>query len=162
MTAQYHIFTDGGCRGNGKGPDAVGSWAFIVYNQQGKRIGSKGQAKRGTTNNEMEMTAIYQAIKWAVEKGYTIEISTDSAFTKNGIESWMWGWARKGWVKADGSELKNESLWREIYHYTCQYQEKHGKAPTIHKVKGHSGDPRNTEVDALVNVKMDELEYESI
>lgn len=161
-TPQYHIFTDGGCRGNGVAQNPPGAWAMIVYNQQGKRIGSKSDSKRGTTNNEMEMKAICEAIKWANVKSYSIEISTDSAFTKNGIESWMWGWAKKAWRKSDGETVKNLLLWQEIYDATVIYKNKHGEAPTIHKVKGHSGDPRNTEVDALVNVKMDELEYESL
>lgn len=153
-TPTYHVFTDGGCRGN----PGLGGWAFIVYNQAGKRIGSKSKAKELTTNNEMELTAILEAITWATSKGYSLEISTDSAYAKNGIESWMWSWQKKGWVKADGGEVKNLQLWKELFNICLKYSDKFGEIPTIHKVKGHSGNPRNTEVDALVNVVMTELE----
>ncbi len=158
MTPNYHIFTDGGCRGNGKVENPVGSWAMIVYNQSGKRIGSKASATIGTTNNEMELTAIFEAIKWANSKQYSIEISSDSAYCINGCSSWVWGWAKKGWKKADGGQVLNQGLWQNVMLQMELYKGIHGEIPTFHKVKGHSGDPRNNEVDALVNVKMTELE----
>ncbi len=69
---KFVVYTDGGCRGNGKS-DAVGAWAFIVYDYQGKRIGSKSDWQIGCTNNQMEMAAVRQALSWANKHGYQIE-----------------------------------------------------------------------------------------
>lgn len=152
----YTIYTDGGCRGN-PGP---GAWAFIVYNQLATRIGSKSAPSDGvTTNNEMEMLAIQKALEWAVKSpARLIEICTDSQFCKNGIESWMWGWEKNGWTKKSPGEIKNLDIWKEIHRLASTYKDMHGEIPTIIKVKGHSGDVRNNEVDALVNVVMTEEE----
>jgi ribonuclease HI len=152
----YTVYTDGGCRGN-PGP---GAWAFIVYNQTAERIGSKSAPSSGsTTNNEMEMTAILKALEWAIkDPKRSVEICTDSAFCKSGIESWMWGWERSGWTKKSPGEIKNLEIWKEIHKACYEYKNIHGEIPTIIKVKGHSGDLRNNEVDALVNVVMTEEE----
>lgn len=156
----YDVYTDGGCRGNGK-ENAIGGWAFIVYSSEGTRLGSKSGAHYGVTNNIMELRAILEALEWAISKpNRPVTISTDSAYCKNGIETWMFSWQRKGWKKADGEEPLNLQLWQQIHGAVVQYMKIHGEAPTIVKVKGHSGEPRNTEVDALVNVKMTELEME--
>lgn len=159
--SKFVVYTDGGCRGNGKA-DAVCAWAFIVYNFDGTRVGSKSKAFYGGTNNIAEMTAVLESIKWANKSGHEIEIYLDSNFVKQGCESWLWNWAKKGWVKADGSELLNRDLWKEIHTALNEYMDNHREIPTFVKVKGHSGDEQNDAVDNLCNVKMTELEMESM
>lgn len=156
--AKYQIYTDGGCRGN-PGP---GAWAFIVYDYSGNRIGSKSGTDSNTTNNQMELLAILQAIQWANKHKHVITISTDSNYSKQGCESWVWSWKKKGWKKSDGGTPENLDIWNALVANMEVYRDIHGEIPTFIKVRGHSGDLLNNEVDALVNVKMDEEEYKKI
>ncbi|QGH45271.1 hypothetical protein [Bacteriophage Eos] len=159
----FHVYTDGGCRGNTRGADNVGAWAFVVYNSSQDNIGSKSGPKRMTTNNEMEMQAVYEALLWSNKNpGRPMTIYTDSTYTKNGCESWVWGWERKGWVKADGGEIQNLPLWQSIIAELRKYRLNHGEIPTFVKVKGHSGVEGNEAADNLLNVRMTELEMENM
>lgn len=147
---KFDIYTDGGSRGNSSKPDDPAAWAFIVV-KNGEKIGSKSDALFGRTNNQMELKAILEALKWSNKLGVLVTIYTDSQLCIDSITKWMFGWADKGWKKADGSPVKNQDLLREIYELY---------SPTKHKfekVKGHSGDRFNEMVDELVNLKMDEL-----
>lgn len=158
---KYQIYTDGGCRGNGKA-EAVGAWAFIVYDYSGNRVGSKSEANIGWTNNQNELTAILKATEWANKHKHNITISTDSNYCKQGCESWAWSWKQKNWKKSDGGIPENLDIWKTLISNMEAYKDIHGEIPTFVKVKGHSGDPMNNEVDALVNVKMTELEMENM
>lgn len=159
--SKFMVYTDGGCRGNGQA-DAICAWGFIVYKENGERVGSKSQAFRGGANNIAEMTAVLEAVKWANRHSHEIEIYIDSNFVKQSCESWLWNWARKGWQKADGTEVLNKELWKVIHQELTTYLSKHREIPTFVKVKGHSGDSNNDAVDALCNVRMSELEIEEL
>lgn len=157
----FHVYTDGGCRGNTRGSDNVGAWAFVVYNSSKDNIGSKSASKRMTTNNEMEMQAVYEALLWSNKNaGRPMTIYLDSSYTKNGCESWVWGWERKSWKKADGGEIVNLALWQAIIAELKKYRLNHGEIPTFVKVKGHDGIEGNEAADTLLNVRMTELELE--
>lgn len=149
----FHVFTDGACRGN----PGVGSWAFCVFDENDECLGKKTGFNPNTTNNEMEVTAVVELLKWATKTGgRPVTIYTDSTYVKNGMETWVWGWQRKGWKKADGEIPLNLELWKEAYSLLSVYKDFHGEIPTFIKVKGHSGDPRNDRVDALCNVVIEE------
>ncbi|QXN67598.1 ribonuclease H [Klebsiella phage vB_Kpn_3] len=158
----FHVYTDGGCRGNTRGVDNVGAWAMVVYNSSEEQIGTKSAPKRKTTNNEMELTAIVEVLRWSTKKdNRPVIIYTDSAYCKNGMESWMWSWQKKGWKKGDGETPLNLELWQEAFKLTQQYIN-HNTNPTFVKVKGHSGIRGNEAVDNLLNVRMTELEMEDM
>lgn len=156
---KFVVYTDGGARNNGKS-DAVGAWAFIVYDYQGKRIGSKSAWKIGCTNNQMEMSAVYGALVWANKHGYQIEIYIDSNFVKQGCESWLWSWAKKDWRKSDGEVVLNKELWQQIHKELSAYMDKHREIPTFVKVSAHTGIEGNEAADLLCNVRMTEAEME--
>lgn len=159
----FHVYTDGGCRGNTRGSDNIGAWAMVVFNPSMDHIGDKSAAVRCTTNNEQEMFAVYQTLLWANKNaGRPVVIYTDSAYTKNGCESWVWAWERKSWKKADGGEIQNLELWQSIIKELKTYRLTHGEIPTFVKVKGHSGIVGNEMADALLNVRMTELEMENM
>lgn len=75
-------------------------------------------------------------------------IHTDSAYLKNGVEKWMAGWAKNGWVTANGEPVKNRDIWVKIMELTKTLKEEKVKF-TIHKIKGHSGRYGNEEADRL-------------
>lgn len=159
--SKYMVFTDGGCRGNGK-QDAVGAWAFIVYKENGERVGSQSAGTRGVTNNQMEIKAVLKALTWANKHSQEIEIYLDSNYVKQACESWIWAWKKKGWIKSDGGELLNKDLWQQVHAELNKYMEIHKEIPTFIKVKGHSGHEQNDAVDNLCNVRMTEVEMEDI
>lgn len=153
--SNYKIYTDGGARGNGKA-DAVGAWAFVVY-EGWQEKGSKSAYVENTTNNFCELTAVVQAMQWAIRAKLTeVEILTDSAYVCNGFNQWMHGWKKRMWKTSGGGTVKNLELWRTLYHESKSIN------ITMTKVKGHDGLEGNELADTLCNVAMDEWELENV
>ncbi len=65
-------------------------------------------------------------------------------------KNWLNSWAKNGWIKSDGKQVKNMELWIELLELIKCFDDL-----TITKVKGHNGHPLNEEVDQLVNDEMD-------
>ena len=146
--SKYEIYTDGACRSN-QTDNNVGAWAFIVY-LDGIKKGSKSKATFNTTNNVQELTAVLEALRWTNKLGEPVTIYCDSEYAINSITKWMQGWATKGWKKADGKPVANLEIMQQLF------QEYNSSKHTFIKVRGHSGDRKNEEVDNLANVAMDE------
>lgn len=62
------IHFDGGCHGNGT-EDSVGGWAYIDANVDASDYKQAAKVS-GTTNNRMEYTALFHAIRYAIARGY--------------------------------------------------------------------------------------------
>ena len=133
------IYTDGCCKGN---PGAGGWAAVILCGSIKKEISG---FKESTTNNEMELTAVIQAIS-CVKVDADITIYSDSQYVVNGANSWIFSWVKNGFVKADGSELKNRNLWLRYW-----YLRKPHKIKFVW-VKGHSNNQYNNRCDELANL----------
>jgi ribonuclease HI len=132
------IYTDGACKGN-PGP---GGWgALLMLN--GKERELKG-GETLTTNNRMELMAAIMALE-ALKRPCTVDLFTDSQYVRNGINTWMANWKKRGWLTADRKPVKNEDLWRRL----DEARKRHNVV--WHWVKGHADDPLNHRVDALAN-----------
>ncbi len=130
------IFTDGACSGN-PGP---GGWgAILCWNDHEKEL-SGGELD--TTNNRMEMMAVIEALA-ALKSPSEVTLYTDSKYVQNGIEQWIDGWKKKGWVTTTKKPIKNQDLWERIDILTQMHNLK------IVWVKGHSGHEMNERVDKL-------------
>lgn len=132
------IWTDGACKGN----PGLGGWgAYLKFGRHTKEI--CGGALE-TTNNQMELTAVIEALR-ILNRPCELIIHTDSAYVKNGMNEWIAGWKRQGWRTASRKPVKNVELWQEL----DQLSQKH----TIHWrwIKGHAGDPGNEKADELAN-----------
>ena len=150
------IYTDGACRGN-PGP---GSWCGIAQNYHGDRIFQVSSFSEHTTNNKMEMSAVIGCLEELLEarrnqqssEDFTsISLFTDSKYVKDGIESWMPGWKKRGWKKSDGKVPENIDLWQKIDTLLIQLS-----VPLkIHWIKGHSGHPQNEHCDRVCNEILD-------
>lgn len=139
------IYTDGGCRGN----PGIGGWGVLLkYGDKQKTL--KGNAKN-TTNNQMELTAIIQALKSLKSNTISIELYTDSKYALDGINSWIKSWKKNNWKTASKKPVKNQELWQELDTLNQKFD------INWHWVKGHSGNIGNEIVDKLANDAMDEL-----
>jgi len=107
------IYCDGACEPN---PGNAGS-GIVVY-----RAGELAQLWYGLynpmgTNNTAELNALYHALRMAeaeIQRGNSVEVCSDSAYSINCIRSWAPSWEKKGWKKA-GGEIKNLEIIQECY-----------------------------------------------
>lgn len=149
------IHTDGACSGN-PGP---GGWAFHMA-WKNQELTVRG-AKRNTTNNCMELTAVIRAIKHAIDielndNQRNIQIHSDSAYVINSIEQgWLLFWANNDWKTKAGSEIKNKEPWQTLYQLIYQGSKKN--TFQFNKVKGHSGNKYNELVDNLAKKSIQDL-----
>ena len=144
------IYTDGACSGN-PGP---GGWAAVLIYKDIKKEISGG--KKQTTNNEMEMTAVYQALK-LLKKPCEVMLYSDSAYVVNTFDKgWIYNWAKNDWQKKniktkEFEPIKNKELWQEIYSL-CKIHN-----VTFNKVKGHSNVELNNRCDELARGEISKL-----
>ena len=131
------IYTDGACSGN-PGP---GGWAAILlYKDINKEISG---GKPFTTNNEMELTAVVEALSCLKEPCY-VQLFSDSSYVVNAIQKdWLSTWKSKGWINSQKKTLPNLALWKEI-----------DRLINIHNiefnwVKGHADNHWNNRCDEL-------------
>lgn len=139
------IYTDGACSGN-PGP---GGWgAILIYGDVKKEISG---AKKDTTNNVMEITAVLEALK-LLKEACEVEVYSDSAYVVNAFnQNWIENWQKNNWRTANKEPVKNKELWEEL----CALIQKH-KVKFI-KVKGHSDNELNNRCDFLATSAIDEL-----
>lgn len=144
-------YTDGACSGN-PGP---GGWAYVRLRESvsGYKTEVESGGKESTTNNEMELTAVYKALVKAYKEGIKqVTIYCDSTYVVNAItKCWLLNWKENEWKTKEGNEIKNKKIWEKMYKlvYEC------GMYLSLNKVKGHSGDPLNELADrAAVKAKV--------
>lgn len=131
------IYTDGACSGN---PGSGGWAAVLLYKDQRKEISG---AKKETTNNEMEITAVLQGLKM-LKFPCDVEVYSDSAYVVNTFsKGWIYNWEKKNWKTADNTPVKNVELWKEILALTKTHK------VTFNKVKGHADNELNNRCDEL-------------
>lgn len=125
------MYTDGSVRGN-PGP---GGWAYVIYMEDGTEIKNSGMAPSITTNNAMEIEAVYQGLEHAILLGIKeITVFTDSQL--------VIGWLQSGW-KCTKEHIRvirdrvNELVRRN--HMRVFYQ----------KVEGHAGIEGNETADNM-------------
>ena len=139
------VYTDGSCRGN-PGP---GGWGvYIQLNDEEKDLyGGNSE----TTNNQMEMQAALEALKYLKDKNDVIELFTDSNYLRQGITEWIHKWKLNNWRSAAKKPVANRDLWIEI----SDLNEKMNVQ--WNWVKGHAGDPGNERADQLANLGADNV-----
>jgi ribonuclease HI len=134
------IYTDGAARGN---PGKAG-WGVVIIN--GKEVFEIGGRKDHATNNQMELTAPIEALKYLknnISDGVNVEIVSDSKYVILGITEWIFNWQKNNWRNAGKKPVLNRELWEELYELTEEWK------PKWTYVKGHSGDKYNDRVDEI-------------
>ena len=131
------IYTDGACSGN-PGP---GGWGAILEWQGHEKELSGGEAQ--TTNNRMELTAVLTALG-LLKEPCTVELYSDSKYVVDAIDKgWLYGWQKKGWIKADKKPVLNVDLWQQLLPELKRHDVR------LHWVKGHAENEKNNRCDQL-------------
>ena len=120
---------------------ALGGWgAVLIYGDNKKEISG---AKKNTTNNIMEITAVVEALKLLKEE-CEVDVYSDSAYVVNCFnQKWIYNWQKNNWKTATKEPVKNRELWEELYSLTQKHK------VIFHKVKGHSTNELNNRCDYL-------------
>ncbi len=133
------IYTDGAARGN---PGKAG-WGVAVL-KDGKELFEAGGRSEHATNNQMELTAAIEALRYL--KNNKIDeavIFADSKYVILGITEWIFGWQKNGWRNAAKKPVVNRELWEELWGLS------QGLKLKWEYVEGHSGDKWNDRVDLI-------------
>lgn len=139
MDKKITIFTDGAAKGN---PGKGGFGVVISYEDKVLELGGY---KEYTTNNEMELQAVVQALKQIAGKAKSVEIYTDSKYVVEGAKGWVFGWAKNGWKTKAETDVLNKELWQELLPLL-------GKVEIEwHKVPGHVGIVGNERADTIAS-----------
>ena len=134
------VYTDGACKGN-PGP---GGWGVYIQSNEVEKELYGGNPE--TTNNQMEMQAALEALKYLKDEDEVIELYTDSNYLRQGITEWIHNWKKNNWKTAAKKPVANRDLWIEI----SDLNEK--MTVEWNWVKGHAGDPGNERADELANI----------
>lgn len=136
-SARTIIATDGSCLGN-PGP---GGWAWA--SDDGR---SDAGGHPGTTNNLMELRAVYEALR-AHDPHLPLLVQADSMYVINVFTEWLSTWIAKGWRTASKKPVRNqqaiEMIAAELARRDVMWEH----------VKGHGGHPLNEKVDALARAQ---------
>ena len=127
------VYTDGAY----KPSTDQGGWAYIVIDNDTEIYSDYG-GKKNTTNNQMEIMAVIQALHWLMKNNESGTIYTDSQY--------VWGTINKNWKRN-----KNQNYWK-----VWDLIFKRWPNVKVEWVKGHSTNGFNNKADKLA-VKGSEL-----
>lgn len=159
MGKSISIWTDGSSHNNGK-YKGIGGWgAVLIFGElpeDEEKLFSKYAddkstleiygSSNDTTNQQMEIKAITEALKRLKKANYQIHIFSDSAYVVNCMnEKWWHNWKSNGWINSQKKPVANREFWEEL----LQVIEDNFLNVTFHKAKGHSNIYYNELADKL-------------
>lgn len=145
--SDFYIFSDGGCKGNGKRNAKAGYSVFFTddpdspfYNFNTTRL-----VVTDPTNNKAELSGIKCIFKTINEnldlfKNHNIVICTDSMYSINCLEKWYKSWIKNNWQNSKGEDVKNQDLIKQILEYKTNIDKNDIKAKLKH-VFSHTQEP---------------------
>ena len=145
------IYTDGSAHPN-PGPGGFG--VVVLDDNENILLKYSKQTKETTTNNREEIKAIlYSFLNYGVNINNPLygfdgkEVPTvysDSNYCVQTFNSWMFSWAKNGWIKSDKNIPENLDLIQAYYDWYMK-----GYRINLVKVRGHSGNKYNELADGL-------------
>ena len=138
---------------DGSASKSRSGYGFVVLVDDEKIYEGAGTGATGTTNQQMELAAVIEALDWInnncdIDDGSTITIYSDSAYIINCYtDKWYVNWMSNGWKNSKGEDVANILSWR----YLIKYFQKPNY--DFQKVKGHSGHVYNELADKLATGK---------
>jgi len=145
--ATIEIYTDGGCSGN-PGP---GGWAYVV--QMGNELVRSSGGKVNTTNNQMELQAVIEALRFVNsqldDKKEPVVLHTDSQYVRQGITNWIHKWLKNNWKTTAKKAVKNKEFWQQLKELDDAIR------PDWVWVPGHTGVELNETCDSMVQEQIE-------
>lgn len=142
-------YTDGSASKNRSG------YGYVVLVDDEKVYEGAGTGDQGTTNQQMELAAVVEALDWINNNydiegsGHTVTVYSDSAYIINCYtDKWYINWMSNGWKNSKGEDVANFLCWRYLIKYFQHPQY------DFQKVKGHSGHVYNELADKLATGKV--------
>jgi len=144
MSTPIEIFCDGACSGN------PGPGGFGAILRTGSAVKELSGFSPDTTNNRMELTAAITALE-ALKRPCRVVLTTDSQYLVKGMQEWLAGWIRKGWINSKKEPVLNRDLWERL--------DSLARVHTIEWrwVRGHNGHPENERCDELARLAIKQL-----
>ena len=145
------FYVDGACSGNGSALSTGGFGVVGLTDNVGVYYYAEGSKE--TTNNREELKAIlYVMENFGVQEKIFEELPeeyypivySDSAYSVNTLNDWMFRWANKNWLKSDNKTPENLDIIKKYYEL---YQQ--GYRIDLRKVAGHSGNYWNEVADQM-------------
>ena len=128
MTDRIIVYTDGSVIDNGSAESKCG-WAIkLMYKGYCKK---KSGGKRGYTNNQIEMYAVFKAMQAITDKTIPVTVFSDSQYV----------------VKTFNKQFRvgaNEAMWKQLFSESEKFND-----IQFMWVRGHSDNQHNIDVDEL-------------
>lgn len=139
---KIEIYTDGACSGN----PGMGGWAAILI--YGSNIKEISGFEKETTNNQMELKAVIEALK-RLKYQSDVTIHSDSAYVVNAFsQGWLENWQNSGWRTSGKKPVQNKDLWLQLLSLLQIHKVK------FRKVQGHSNNLYNNKCDSLARAEI--------
>jgi len=136
------VYADESCLGNGRdGDNPGGAGALIEYMRpESAEIVRRDLwvAESATTNNRMALRSVIETFRALSRKGkqFSVVFTSDSRYLVDGMESWVHGWAKRGWTRKSGP-IENLEMWHAAVDAVAGHQVQ------WRWVRGHHGHPQN-------------------
>ena len=140
----FIVGTDGLCKNNQAQGGQPGAWAFVVFKGT-KKVGHRKGVRPETTNQEMELYACLEALRWASKHNIRIKILTDSKYVERGFNEWITGCKKNNWKTSKNERVKYADFWKEAEKLLQETDS------LVEWVKGHSGVRENEAADMYCN-----------
>lgn len=125
-----YVFTDGGCKMNGKNGAIAGYSVFFTDDEDSifYQFNTTKRLITEPTNNKAELSGIKYIFKTINEnkelfQGKQIIICTDSMYCINCIEKWSVNWQKNDWKNAKGEPVKNQEIIKQILNFKKELDE---------------------------------------
>ena len=143
------------CDGSSKGNPGIGGFGIAVI-ENNIYVDIYSKQYENITNNQAELKALLFALGLATTK-YNLDkvtIYSDSAYTVNLFNNWIFIWARNGWLTANKEPIKNKELVLQLYNFAKK------EFPNFYvtKISGHNGIIGNEIADAAATFNQAKLE----
>jgi ribonuclease HI len=92
----------------------------------------------------MELLAAVEGLR-SIPEGSLVELRSDSELLIHGMRFRVFRWQSQGWRNSRGMELQHQRLWKELLRLNERMNIR------WRWIRGHSGHPVQTRVDALAN-----------
>lgn len=144
MKDKILLFTDGASKGN----PGCGGWGAVIVKPDGQ-VREIGASNAAATNNQMELTAVIEALRATLDTKGGLVVATDSSYVVQGIQKWIIRWKANNWRTVSGQAVSNQALWQEL-DSLVERRKNLGSVEWMH-VYGHVGIPGNEKADRIAD-----------